>query len=299
MTLETETYNFKQKLNKFQLEFNHKIDELKLIQDQLDQRYNEQHHQLDMFTRESHRIDKEVQNTDFYLNKVQPISHFTNLVTMLRSVIEDEDQLARIQEMQNGFFTALAPDQEEIKQHLAEQKMKEQKLKAQDGGDDDADQAASSIEKVSPHYERISAALKEVEHFKTKERADVAPSMLVGDELSKFEGALKKIQNHREIANKYEDKRQKFSQDAEVKEESEKVIYVQGKRQTIGGVGNNDKKKSEQVMTPQDNKILRQNDYDYGSNRRSQSELNNVAMNSDNGGAISPHKVNPLALDLV
>ena len=52
-------------------------------------------------------------------------------------------------------------------------------------------------------------------------------------------------------------------------------------------------------MTPQDNKILRQNDYDYGSNRRSQSELNNVAMNSDNGGAISPHKVNPLALDLV
>ena len=123
---------------------------------------------------------------------------------MLRSVIEDEDQLARIQEMQNQFFTALAPDQEEIKQHLKEQKLKEDKLREKEGGGEDAGHDASSMEKVSPHYERISAALKEVEHLKTTERTDVRPSMLMGDELSKFEGALKKIQNHREIVNTFE-----------------------------------------------------------------------------------------------
>ena len=44
-----------------------------------------------MFGRESHRIDNEVQHTDFFLNKVQPISLFTNQVTMLRSIIDDED----------------------------------------------------------------------------------------------------------------------------------------------------------------------------------------------------------------
>ena len=37
----------------------------------------------------------------------------------------------------------------------------------------------------------------------------------------------------------------------------------------------------------------------YNSNRRSQSELQNIVMNSDDGGAMSPHKANPLALDLV
>ena len=44
-----------------------------------------------MMTLEANRIDKEVQNTDFYLNKVQPISAFTQLVTMMRSVIDDEE----------------------------------------------------------------------------------------------------------------------------------------------------------------------------------------------------------------
>ena len=56
--------------------------------------------------------------------------------------------------------------------------------------------------KVSPHYERIAAALKEVESLKKKEgdKIDLPPSILMqDDELTKFEGLLKKIQNHREV----------------------------------------------------------------------------------------------------
>lgn len=54
----------------------------------------------------------------------------------------------------------------------------------------------------SPHYERIAAALKEVENIKKKDasKAKRPPSILLGDELQRFEGLLKKIQNHREIA---------------------------------------------------------------------------------------------------
>ena len=55
---------------------------------------------------------------------------------------------------------------------------------------------------MSPHYERIAAALKEVESLKKKEgdKIDLPPSILMqDDELTKFEGLLKKIQNHREV----------------------------------------------------------------------------------------------------
>ena len=71
--------------------FDRKIEEIELKHAVLEKKYKEQEHQLEMFGRESHRIDKEVQHTDFFLNKVQPISLFTNQVTMLRSIIDDED----------------------------------------------------------------------------------------------------------------------------------------------------------------------------------------------------------------
>ena len=56
---------------------------------------------------------------------------------------------------------------------------------------------------MSPHYERISAALKKIENLKDEERVDMTPSLLIGDELSKFEGMLKKIEYHRKIANTF------------------------------------------------------------------------------------------------
>jgi len=51
---------------------------------------------------------------------------------------------------------------------------------------------SSQLEKVSPHYERLSAAMKEVENLKLA-AAEKAPSILLGDELTKFEGLLKKV----------------------------------------------------------------------------------------------------------
>ena len=75
-----------------------------------------------MFGREAARIDKEVQNTDFYLNKVEPISHVTQLTNMLRCIIDDEDQLEKITEIQSQFFMDINSDPEEIREHLKKQK---------------------------------------------------------------------------------------------------------------------------------------------------------------------------------
>ena len=65
--------------------------------------------------------------------------------------------------------------------------MEQQKAKKNE--DEDAE---SSLEKVSPHYRRIANALKEVETLKSVDKANPAepPSILMGDELTKFEGLL-------------------------------------------------------------------------------------------------------------
>ena len=66
--------------------------------------------------------------------------------------------------------------------------MEQQKTKKNAEGDDEI----SSLEKVSPHYKRIANALKEVETLKSTDKAKPAepPSILMGDELTKFEGLL-------------------------------------------------------------------------------------------------------------
>lgn len=58
-------------------------------------------HQIDLISRDNRRIETEVENTDYYLNKVQPISSFTTMVTLLRSITEEEEHLNRISEIQN------------------------------------------------------------------------------------------------------------------------------------------------------------------------------------------------------
>lgn len=68
-----------------------KLDEMNTNCSLNDKSILDMKHQLEMFGREATRIDKEVQNTDFYLNKVEPISHVTQLTTMLREIIVDEE----------------------------------------------------------------------------------------------------------------------------------------------------------------------------------------------------------------
>ena len=45
-------------------------------------------------------------------------------------------------------------------------------------------------------------------------KVDVPRGILMGDELTKFEGLLKKIQNHREIVNTFEIKIEELEQNA-------------------------------------------------------------------------------------
>jgi len=60
------------------------------------------------------------------------------------------------------------------------------------------------MDKVSPHFAKISASLNALENANKK----VQPSILVGDELQRFDGLIKKIQNHREIVRNFEIKRE-------------------------------------------------------------------------------------------
>ena len=89
------------------------------------------------------------------------------------------------------------------------------------------------------------AAIKEVETLKEKRDKEVnreeMPTLFMKDQIDKFEGLLKKVQNHREIVREFEVKVEEFTHESakqtvkeSEKEDTEpKVIYVQGKRQTI------------------------------------------------------------------
>ena len=51
--------------------------------------------------------------TDFYLNKVLPVTNFTQMMTTFRSVVEEEEQLKKLQEVQDKFFKGLQPTAED------------------------------------------------------------------------------------------------------------------------------------------------------------------------------------------
>ena len=70
--LDTET-----QLMKYKTELNRKIDDIKIDINTINETVKRTKHSIEMANLESNRIDREVQNTDFYLNKVQPIANFT------------------------------------------------------------------------------------------------------------------------------------------------------------------------------------------------------------------------------
>ena len=67
-------------------------------------------HQMEMFNKDFNRLDKEQNMTDFYLNKVLPITNFTQMMTTFRSVVDEEEQLNKLQEVQDKFFKGLQPE---------------------------------------------------------------------------------------------------------------------------------------------------------------------------------------------
>ena len=72
---------------------------------------------------------------------------------MMRNIIDDEDQLGRIQDLQDQFFNDIAEDNVLIKEHLnkldpnKKEKDKKDKINGQ--------LEISDIDKISPHYDRL------------------------------------------------------------------------------------------------------------------------------------------------
>ena len=57
------------------------------------------------------------------------------------------------------------------------------------------------MDKISPHFAGITSAIDELALLKKEENVKQKPAIIMGDELDKFDSLLKKITNHRELAN--------------------------------------------------------------------------------------------------
>ena len=129
---------------------------------------------------------------------------------------------------------------------------------------------------------------------KSPVQAAAGPSLLVSEDIERFEGVVKKVLDHRTIVEKFEkelEERENNSssglttEDLEEEDSKEEkppqVIYVQGQRQTIG----------------EQKKDLREAGND---NRRSHSEIDIKAIKKgiEESNAKTNKYKNPLALDL-
>ena len=58
-----------------------------------------------MILRDTSRISKDISNTDTFINKVLPVQNFTQLMTVLRSVLDEEHQIEALQKLHEQFFS--------------------------------------------------------------------------------------------------------------------------------------------------------------------------------------------------
>ena len=161
----------------------------------------------------------------------------------------------------------------------------------------------NQLDKFSPHYDKIVKALNEVDKLKNWATKDEAPILIIGEEIDRFEGLLKKVQNHREIVNTFEDKIDQCGSDESgssvrdllIKEQPDQptFVYIKGKRQTlIDGAP-----AISEHRTDHGSFLCKAKNE--GGNRRSQSELQNVIQTDGNGVKHSNPYKNALSLDLV
>lgn len=54
---------------------------------------------MEMFIKDFNRLDKEQNMTDFYLNKVLPVTNFTQMMTTFRQFVDEEEQLTKLKEI--------------------------------------------------------------------------------------------------------------------------------------------------------------------------------------------------------
>lgn len=58
-----------------------------------------------MILRDTSRISKDISDTDTFINKVLPVQSFTQLMTVLRSVLDEEHHIEALQKLHEQFFS--------------------------------------------------------------------------------------------------------------------------------------------------------------------------------------------------
>ena len=79
-----------------------------------------------MFAAQNAEIKKDQQLSDFYLNKILPVSQFTQTCNILREFSDDKSQLERIKTLQDNFFEGLIKQSKSGKQELQDMLIKHQ-----------------------------------------------------------------------------------------------------------------------------------------------------------------------------
>ena len=129
---------------------------------------------MELFIKDFNRLEKEQNMTDFYLNRVLPITNFTQMMTTFRSIAEDEEQLKKLQQVQKKFFQDLIPSDEDDSQSIVESKfddenpLKKGSQKALSEGDEAGSRNPSfgsnldkkDLDLYSPKYREIIQELK-------------------------------------------------------------------------------------------------------------------------------------------
>lgn len=109
------------KIRNMKLEFGSQLDEFSNRLTQAEDIFGRTNHQMDMIQLDTLKLRNELHETDFVINKIQPLHNFTQLMTVLRSVLNEEMQIKELQKLNKQFFIQELGSEEsnpELKQFL-------------------------------------------------------------------------------------------------------------------------------------------------------------------------------------
>jgi hypothetical protein len=62
----------------------------------------------------THKLDKQIHLTDFYLDKILPVQNFTQLMNVIRNIVSNQEQFEKVEEMRKSFFSNFEDDISQI-----------------------------------------------------------------------------------------------------------------------------------------------------------------------------------------
>ena len=62
----------------------------------------------------THKLDKQIHLTDFYLDKILPVQNFTQLMNVIRNTLTTQEQFDKVEEMRKSFFSNFDDDISQI-----------------------------------------------------------------------------------------------------------------------------------------------------------------------------------------